>query len=279
MEAEMKTFQMAISQCLAILFFTFYLLFFTSLYSEDFSGEIGEIKGTVEILKVGETEWVPAVSEMPVQLKDRLKTAENSSCNLELDDGSIIFIGGNSEASVENLELTSEKHNSKISLWFGKIIANISKFKNTKMEVHSPTAVVAVRGTEFAVESNAQQTDVGVFDGEVAVKNTEGAEVSEVTVKPDEETSVQKGGRPRTPSRLAVMQKYLERNQMLKKRVAMLRERLRRVPPAQRAEFRRRALERFKKLREQRLEQIKNNREKRKEIKRERRERNRPQRP
>lgn len=249
------------------IFLPFYLS--TVIYAQDFSGEIEEIKGTVEILKEGETEWVPAVSEMPVQLKDRLKAAENSSCNLELDDGSIIFIGENTEASVEMLELTAEKHNSKISLWFGKIIANISKSKNTKMEVHSPTAIVAVRGTEFAVESKGEETDVGVFDGEVGVKNTEGKTIEEVTVKPDEETSVQKGTRPRPPSRLILMQKYRERNLRIRNRVAQLRERLKRLPPEKRAKVRRIAYEKFQKLREKRIQQIKRTQQKRKAIKRE----------
>ena len=253
----------------------------TCLYSQDFSGEIGEIKGTVEILKEGETEWVPAVSEMPVQLKDRLKAAENSSCNLELDDGSIIFIGENTEASVEMLELTAESHNSKISLWFGKIIANIAKSKNTKMEVHSPTAIVAVRGTEFAVESKDKETNIGVFDGEVGVKNTEGEIIEEVTVKSAEETSVRKGVRPRPPSRLILMQKYKERNLRLRKRVAALRERLKRLPPEKRVKARQLAYEKFRKLREKRIQHIKKNQQKRKAIKREimkreRQNRNRP---
>ncbi|MDO8734739.1 MAG: FecR domain-containing protein [Elusimicrobiota bacterium] len=270
--------------CFFLLLYTLHFTLYTAVYSQDFSGELGEIKGTVEILKDGETEWVPAVSEMPVQLKDRLKAAENSSCNLELDDGSVIFIGENTEASVEMLELTAESHNSKISLWFGKIIANISKSKNTKMEVHSPTAIVAVRGTEFAVETNAEKTDVGVFDGEVGVKNTEGAEISEVTVKPNEETSVQKGTRPRPPSRLILMQKYKERNLHIKNRVAMLRERLKRLPPEKRVKARQIAYEKFQKLREKRIQQMKKNQQKRKVIKREiikrkMHERNRPQRP
>jgi len=273
----MKIFQPLVK----FLFFTFLLFnFFTFCYSQDFSGELGEIKGTVEILKDGETEWISTVSGMPVQLKDRLKSAENSSCNLELDDGSVIFIGENTEASVEMLDLTAESHNSKISLWFGKIIANISKSKNTKMEVHSPTAIVAVRGTEFAVESKDEETDVGVFDGAVAVANTEGETVEEVTVKSDEETSVRKGGRPRPPSRLILMQKYKERNSRLKDRAAMLRERLKRLPPEKRVIARKRAFEKFQKIREKRIQQIKKNQQKRKAIKREiikreRRDRNR----
>ncbi|MFH1540821.1 MAG: FecR family protein [Elusimicrobiota bacterium] len=242
--------------------------FITPLCGQDFSGELCEVKGVVEILKDGETEWIPVVSKMPVQLKDRLRTVKNSSCNLELDDGSIIFIDENTEASVEIFELTSEKHNSKISLWFGKIIANISKLKNTKMEIHSPTAIVAVRGTEFIVETDIQKTDVGVFDGEVDVKNTEGDEIFEVIVKSDEETLVQKGFKPRSPSRLLLMQKYKERNFLIRNRVVKLKEQLKRFPPEERSKARQLAYEKFKKLKKKRIEQIEKNRQKRKTVKR-----------
>ncbi|MEW6555726.1 MAG: FecR family protein [Elusimicrobiota bacterium] len=240
----------------------------TFLSAQTFSGEFGEVKGTVEILKEGEMDWAPAVEGMPVQLKDKIKTAENSSCNVELDDGSIIFVGENTEAAIDTLEITTEKHDSKVSLWFGKILANISKSKDTKMEVNSPTAIVAVRGTEFAVESSGEKTAVGVFDGEVGVKNTEGTEIEEVNVKPDQETLVERGIRPRPPSRLVLMQKYKERNARLRKRVQSLKEQLKRHPPEHRLKMRQTAFEKFKKLREKRIEQIKRNQMKRKAIKR-----------
>lgn len=255
---------------LMLLVFACPLLSTPCFSAEKYSGEIGEVKGTVEILKEGETEWTPVVEEMPVQLKDRLKTSEKSSCNLELDDGSIIYVGENTETSVEFLELTGERHNSKISLWFGKIIANISKSKDTKMEIHSPTAIVAVRGTEFAVEATQEQTDVGVFDGIVGVKSIEDTEAEEVFVKPDEETTVLRGRRPRKPRRLSpAMLKYRKRNIRLRKQVKRLKERLKRLSPEKRAKIRHRALKRFEKIRAKRFRQLRKLRLKKRTIRRE----------
>ncbi|MDD5686670.1 MAG: FecR domain-containing protein [Elusimicrobia bacterium] len=239
------------------------IVFMASIYAyaedkQNYPGEVGEVKGVVEILKNGETEYIPAVEEMPVQLKDRIKTAKNSSCNLELDDGSLIYIGENTEASVDALEIGKEKHNSKISLWLGKIIANIAKLKNTKMEVHSLTSVVAVRGTEFAVEAAADKTDVGVFEGEVAVKSGNDSIKEEVSVKPDEQTTVLKDQNPSRPYKLTeVMERYKERNKVLKGRLEILRERLKKESPERRTKMRQLAMGRFQKMKERRSEQMK----------------------
>ena len=102
----------------------FLFCLFNVIYAGNFSGELGEVKGKVEILKDGEKDWIPAVEEMPLQLKDRVKTYAESTCNLELDDGSIINVGDNTDILVENLEISSDKHESKFSLFFGKIMEN-----------------------------------------------------------------------------------------------------------------------------------------------------------
>lgn len=227
--------------------------------AEKYLGEIGEVKGTVEILKDGETEWVPVVEEMPVQMKERIKTSGGSSCNLELDDGSIVYVGENTETSVEMLDVTGDKHESKISLWFGKLIANIKKSKQTKMSVRTPTAICAVRGTEFAVEATADESSVGVFDGQVGVIAADAAEgEKEVSVDPDQETSVLKGEMPLPPSRLSeVMMKHKERNEQLRERVKLVRERLSKTPLKDRIKKRNAALKKFKGLREKRIKQMK----------------------
>src|SRR3989339_1706673 len=245
--------------CMILMFTAFLLCLFAKVYSENYSGELGEVKGKVEILKNGEKDWIPAVEQMPLQLKDRIKTYNKSTCNLEIDDGSIINVGDNTDMLVESLEVTKEKHESKFSLFFGKLVANISKMRQTKMNVNTPTSVLAVRGTEFAVEASSEEAKIGVFEGEVAVKSAiESDTEEEVKVKPNEETTVLKDEKPQPPRKLeAVMLKYKERNDNLRQRAQMLRERLKRVPPGKRAVLRKKALDRFQKLKNKRAETLK----------------------
>ncbi|MHB9154818.1 MAG: FecR family protein, partial [Endomicrobiales bacterium] len=136
--------------------------------SAEFCSELSGIKGTVEVQRKGDAVWSPAAEGMGILPSDRLKTLERSSCNLELDDGSVVFIDENTEASVDVLELTRKKHTSGISLWFGKLLAKVTPSSNTKMRVRTPTMTAAVRGTEFAVEASGEKTAVGVFEGSVA---------------------------------------------------------------------------------------------------------------
>lgn len=249
--------------------FLFYVFIVSSLnvflYAD--GGEIAEIKGKVEILKEGEKFWYIANNGLPLELNDRLKTSKNSSCNIELDDGSLIYVAENTEASINFLEITSEKHNSQIGLWFGKLLAKVSKSKNTKMQVATPIAVCAVRGTEFAVELNDNKTAVGVFEGEVAVNNVSGGQNDEVSVKQDEETSVEKDTKPSRPVKLQeAMQRNKERMLQIRERIKALKEKLARVPPEQLAEQRKLALEKYKSIKAKKIEHKKAIENKRNEL-------------
>ncbi len=220
--------------------------------AQNFSGEITDIKGTVQISTSTENNWANAVEGMPVLPDYRIKTNLKSSCIINLDDGSLIFIDENTSASVDILEITGDRHSSRFSLLIGKILANIEKSKNTKMEIKTPNSVAAVRGTEFAVEVNTVTTNVGVFDGKVAVANPD-VSPEEVLLNPDEETTVEKGAKPGRPEKLKeVMLRNKERMFSIREKVKALKEKLKRVPPEERIKMRKGAFERFNNIKKER---------------------------
>ncbi|MCX5781860.1 MAG: FecR domain-containing protein [Elusimicrobia bacterium] len=220
--------------------------------AQNFSGEITDIKGTVQVSTSTENSWVNAIEGIPVLPNYRIKTDLKSSCIINLDDGSLIFIDENTSASIDILEITGDHHNSRFSLMMGKILANIEKSKNTKMEIKTPNSIAAVRGTEFAVEVNTVTTNVGVFDGKVAVVNPE-VSPEEVLLNPDEETTVEKGAKPRKPEKLKeVMLRNKERMSSIREKVKALKEKLKRVPPEERTKMRKDAFERFNNIKKER---------------------------
>lgn len=222
-----------------------------SFASSRYYGEVADIKGSVWLIE--DSRQIPLGNGMPVRPNDKIKTGRNSSCSIELDDGTFIFVAEKTEFTIENVEIAEESNKSKISLWFGKLLANISKMKKTKFDIHTPVSVISVRGTELAVESSETKSDIGVFEGEVAVSGVGSPE--EVRVKADEETSVVKNEKPSRPVKLQeVMRRNKEKMLELRDRINQLRERLKREPPEVRQEARKRALERFKALKEKRLE-------------------------
>lgn len=295
----MKTSLSAIVRRTALLSCCIVSLCLTAAHAAKYCGEIQALKGVVEVNK-GANGWFKAVQGMPVQAKDRLRTGAASSCNLELDDGSLIYVAEKTEASIEYIELTQEKHDSVIALWVGKVLNNIQKSRPTKMKVRCPSATIAVRGTQFAVEvSTSGKTNVGVFEGRVAVSSgatsgtapavalssgaVPGVAVStaapaeaasdEVDVNADEETTVAPGDKPAKPTRLqALMQKNKEQMDALRQRVQELKEKLKRTPPEEIEQARQKALDRYLALKQERDNQKESFKSKRDELRNRQRE-------
>lgn len=236
----------------AVLLAALFAAFFAAAsFAEGMAGEINELKGKVEIKKAGDVAWNEAAAGLPVEQGYRIKTGPRSMCDVELDDGSLIHIAANSETQVESLDIKEDEHTSSFQLFIGKIIASVQHLKKTKMQIRTPTSVAAVRGTEFAVEAGEKETEVGVFDGSVGVRNAElSGEELEALVGKDQQTSVAAGEKPLPPGKLGeAMKRNREYMKELRARVKALHEKLKRVPPEERQLARKRAAERFDKLR------------------------------
>ena len=237
-------------------------------YCADMPGEINNPKGKVEVMRSGTTAWGAVEAGLPVSAGDRIKTGPRSMCDIELDDGSILHLAANSETKIESLDIKNDKNDSSFSLFIGKLIASVNKLKKTKMQIRTPVSVASLRGTEFAVDTTEKETEVGVFDGAVAVQNTElSGEELETIVGKDQETKVVPGQKPLPPGKLGeLMLKNRDYMTELRGRVTALKEKLKRVPPAERAETRKRASERFEKLRSGRQDLRQKSEERRKDL-------------
>lgn len=127
-------------------------------------------EGEVTIHHANDAAWIPAKLKMPVLRGDQIKTAAESRCEVKLNDGSVIRIGENSLFDFEESNLSKTTKQIDASIKRGKFWANILKLKGKqdKFEVKSPTAVCAIRGTIYRVETDST-TRVAVYDGEVDV--------------------------------------------------------------------------------------------------------------
>ncbi|MGA2090254.1 MAG: FecR family protein [Endomicrobiales bacterium] len=224
------------------------------LYAQ-YCGEFNAVTGVVEVEKSGSTQWAAVLKGLPVESGDRVRTANHSSCEVAIDDGSYLFIGEKTEATVDHMDAGSGKLEAHVSLWLGKLIAHIEKFRTTKMTVKTPVSVASVRGTEFAVDTEKNESQVGVFEGKVQVNNAVADETSDegsVAVEPDQQTTVAKDQHPAAPTRLSeLMKKNKERLDGLRDRIKQRKEKLKRTPPDQLQAQRARILERYQKLRTQ----------------------------
>lgn len=178
---------------------------------DNFSATLVEYWGEVLIQKPGEELWLPVDTDIPIEQGDRIKTGNNAYVEILVDDGSLLQLEENSAITLTELSVDhkTKRIASRMFLWFGRLLSNIKKFthKRSRFEVYTPTAVVGVRGTEFVVEAvDSDQTEVGVFDGEVSVGSVDkdGKLITqyEVRVTKDRQTSVRRNRRPSSPLRM-----------------------------------------------------------------------------
>ncbi|MEI7481054.1 MAG: FecR family protein [Elusimicrobiota bacterium] len=136
---------------------------------EEWDARVKKISGDVRVRALESEEWSTLEGEMPLDSADFVKTADGVA-EVYLDDKGVITVGRNTELAISSLN----KRDSEFTLKFGNISAKIQHFldEKLKIQVRTPSAVCAVRGTEFAVEYSqlGKDTGVAVFDeGRVAV--------------------------------------------------------------------------------------------------------------
>ena len=67
-------------------------------------------------------------------------------------------------------------------------------------EMHTNTAVISVRGTEWIAEAGRAATAIVALEGEVAVRNVDAAVPGEVSLGPGEGVTVEAGTPPPAPT-------------------------------------------------------------------------------
>ncbi len=203
---------------------------------------------------------LPVREGMPLDAGDRVVTAEGASAEVVLDGGNLITLRESSDFKIE----AAAKSDSVFSLAFGSLLAKISKLGENRMRVRTGTAVAAVRGTEFGVEVEGEQTHVGVFDeGKVEVSAADGGP-AELLIS-NQETRVAKGAKPLGAYQLQRLMRHRALMRGHGRRLAALRKSWKALPPAQRQELRKKALERQRERRKEFLEKRKQGAERRQE--------------
>lgn len=134
------------------------------------SMKISAVKGIVHLVR-GHASPVPLHKHDLIQADDEILTGDGSSATLKMMDGSSVRVYPNSHI-VMRPEAGSWKEFLHVLL--GNIRVQIEKISGrpNPKNVTTPTAIIAVRGTIFAVAVDQQQdTEVGVEQGLVSVAN------------------------------------------------------------------------------------------------------------
>ena len=117
-------------------------------------GQIKVSKGDVAIERSGQT--LPGAIGLHLQAADVIKTGSDGSVGITMSDNSLLSAGPNSVLSLDRyaFDTTTNQGQFESSLRKGTlsvVSGRIAKQSPDAMMVRTPTAILGVRGTEFAV--------------------------------------------------------------------------------------------------------------------------------
>lgn len=142
--------------------------------------ELKNIKGNVKIQKHGVPPMQPATNNMTLYAKDIVMTSKGAEAEIVFKDGHVVKVTQLSTIQIKVPRPATKKDSagsnpvSDIKCSIGKIFVKAKKSisKDTQFEVATPTAVVGVRGTLFAVAVDENgDTSCSVKEGNVEVFN------------------------------------------------------------------------------------------------------------
>lgn len=220
-----------------------------SAAAEDYDARFSSFTGTVDVLAAGETDsWREAQEEMPLSAGDKVRTDESSSAEITLDGGGVIRLGADSVVEISSLDPAF----SSFFLRIGSLVAKIKKEllkRGERLQVRTPVAVAAIRGTEFGVEHDQEngETTAGVFDeGSLSVTSTDenGKTIAEEMVGKGGEVRLRAGAREFKPGRMRRLLRHKKALEAARTRLDVLRKNWKRLDPEKRRQLRKRFMAR-----------------------------------
>jgi len=151
-------------------------------------------QGEVDLRKTDTSGWERVSGEEKIRLSggEEIRTGRASTAEIFMEDGSKVKV-----APVSTVKMTAETgENVSIGLYFGRVRSWVKKFSR-KFEVRTPSAVCAVRGTDFMVSADAEgNSRVEVYEGSVLTGDSKG---NSALVREGQFSDIPNGGRMRDP--------------------------------------------------------------------------------
>lgn len=216
---------------------------------DNWDARLAAVTGDVSVQPADGSPEVSGEADMPLEEGDTIVVAEGGSAEVALDGGSLVTVRENSEFKLEK----TAKNDSTFFLKLGSILAKIQKLGPQRLKVRTNSAVAAVRGTEFGVEVDGDDSHVGVFDeGKVEVTGAAGG-APELLIS-NQETSVVKGA---GPGRAEQLKRFMVHRALMRghgRRLSLIKAKWKALPKDQRREMRKKFIERMRENRKKFIE-------------------------
>ncbi|MCC5813724.1 MAG: FecR domain-containing protein [Leptospira sp.] len=152
----------------------------------------------------GSQEWITLKKNHQLFPLDSIRTLKESKADLSIKGSGLVRIHPNSLVQIKYLQ--DQNATPSVNLRKGSLDAFVSKFfiqgkprAGEKLQIITPSAVAAVRGTEFSVElDNGENSTISCYDGAVGVT----AQEKTVEISKGYATFVKKGEAPGEPYKI-----------------------------------------------------------------------------
>ncbi len=120
------------------------------------AGFIAAVEGTVEVQPAGSTTFALAAVDRELSVGDTLRTGPDSAVKVLLVDDTILTLGEETTFTIESLHTgpAATRETSVLKLLEGRVRTIVGEAfgGTTRVEVHTPTATVGVKGTDFITD-------------------------------------------------------------------------------------------------------------------------------
>ncbi|KAF0126120.1 MAG: Sigma factor regulatory protein FecR/PupR family [Elusimicrobia bacterium] len=126
--------------------------------------------GSVEVKADRDVEWAPAEKNMEIKEGGAVRTGADGAAMVLMPNKAKVWMRENSGLEIEQRKTLA----SRLSLLFGRMKVRVPHLmRKERFEVRTPSAVCAVRGTEFTVDATPEGAmDIKVLYGEVKLNFT-----------------------------------------------------------------------------------------------------------
>jgi len=156
--------------------------------TKDANAVVTVLAGRASVLKEGQKTPKTLSPGDRLTRGDRVTTEAKSRIEIKMPDKSVVRFDEKSTFVLESgaYDHKTQKKDFNFNMILGKTWANVAKFAGSqgRFEITTKTAVAGVRGTDFRMDVNADNSAVlKVYEGEVAVSRRTDAGVAETTDK------------------------------------------------------------------------------------------------
>jgi hypothetical protein len=117
-------------------------------------GQVKTVSGEVMILR--DATWLPVKPGDPVYTKDTVQTGEHGSIGISFVDNSVFSTGPNSQIGLDEFQFDSASGGEMLASMprgtLSVVSGEITRKSPGALKIKTPTAILGVRGTTFAVQ-------------------------------------------------------------------------------------------------------------------------------